>query len=43
MSKTADELFREQEKRVLDAIALKKPDNVLVVFMLRFFLPNTPV
>jgi hypothetical protein len=31
MSKTPQELFREREKRVNDAIALKKPDRIPVI------------
>ncbi len=37
MSKTAEELYAEREKRVLDAIALKKPDRVPVVALFSFF------
>ncbi len=37
MSKTPQELYQEREKRVLDAIALKKPDRVPVVPMFGFF------
>ena len=37
MEKTPEELYREREKRVLDAIALKKPDRVPVVAMFSFF------
>ena len=37
MSKTAEELYREREKRVLDAIALRKPDRVPVMAMFSFF------
>src|SRR5512133_1551575 len=31
MSKSPEELFQEREKRILDAIALKKPDRVPVL------------
>ncbi len=37
MSKTTEELYREREKRVLDAIALTKPDRVPVVALFSFF------
>ena len=37
MSKTPEELYREREKRVLDAIALKKPDRVPVMAIFSFF------
>ena len=37
MSKTNQELYQEREKRVLDAIALKKPDRVPITVMFSFF------
>ncbi|MBA4395041.1 MAG: hypothetical protein C0407_15935, partial [Desulfobacca sp.] len=37
MSKTPEELYREREKRVLDAIALKVPDRVPVLVFYGFF------
>jgi uroporphyrinogen-III decarboxylase len=37
MSKTPEELYKEREKRVLDAIALRKPDRVPVMAMFSFF------
>ena len=37
MSKTPEDLYREREKRVLDAIALKKPDRVPVMALFSFF------
>lgn len=38
MPKTAEELFREREKRVLDTIALRKPDQVPVLPLFSFFV-----
>jgi uroporphyrinogen-III decarboxylase len=35
--KTPEELYAEREKRVLDAIALKKPDRVPIMVMFGFF------
>jgi uroporphyrinogen-III decarboxylase len=35
--KTAQELYAEREKRVTDAIALKKPDRVPIMVMFSFF------
>ncbi len=35
--KTPEELYREREKRVLDAIALKIPDRIPVMFFFGFF------
>jgi hypothetical protein len=32
MEKTPQELYQEREKRLLDVIALKKPDRVPIVF-----------
>ncbi|MCK5557168.1 MAG: hypothetical protein KAJ01_02240 [Candidatus Hydrogenedentes bacterium] len=37
MKKIAEELFREREKRVNDAIALKKPDRVPILAYFGFF------
>jgi hypothetical protein len=37
MDKTPEDLYREREKRVLDAIALRKPDRVPVVALLGSF------
>lgn len=37
MNKTSEELLKEREKRVLDAIALKKPDRVPIMVMFSFF------
>jgi uroporphyrinogen-III decarboxylase len=37
MNKTPDELYQEREKRVLDAIALRKPDRVPVVLETSYF------
>ena len=37
MAKTPEELHREREQRVLDAIALKKPDRVPVVLETSYF------
>ncbi|MCX8022305.1 MAG: hypothetical protein N2745_05980 [Syntrophorhabdaceae bacterium] len=37
MAKSPEELYREREKRVLDAIALKKPDRVPVFTKFGFF------
>lgn len=37
MAKTPEELYRERERRVLDAIALKKPDRVPVMAIFSFF------
>ncbi len=37
MAKTAQELYQEREKRVLDAIALKQPDRVPILAILSFF------
>ena len=37
MEKTAEELYREREKRVLDAVALEKPDRVPLMVMFSFF------
>ena len=33
MSKTSEEICREREKRVMDAIALGKPDRVPIVLL----------
>ena len=37
MDKTAQELYRERERRVLDAIALRKPDRVPILPLIGFF------
>jgi uroporphyrinogen-III decarboxylase len=37
MAKTPEELYKEREQRVLDAIALKKPDRVPVLAKFSFF------
>ena len=37
MAKTAKELYRERENRVLDAIALRKPDRVPIAVLFGFF------
>ncbi len=37
MGKSPRELYQEREKRVLDAIALKKPDRVPIMVMFGFF------
>ena len=37
MSKTSEDLYKEREKRVLDTIALKKPDRVPVVLEMSYF------
>jgi uroporphyrinogen-III decarboxylase len=37
MSRAPEELYREREKRVLDAIALKKPDRVPIMAIFSFF------
>ncbi|HVN95117.1 MAG TPA: uroporphyrinogen decarboxylase family protein [Syntrophorhabdaceae bacterium] len=37
MSKSSEELYAERERRVLDAIALKKPDRVPIMVMFGFF------
>lgn len=37
MGKTPEELYKEREKRVLDAIALKKPDRVPILTHFSFF------
>jgi uroporphyrinogen-III decarboxylase len=37
VAKTSEELYREREKRVLDAIALKVPDRVPIVVLFGFF------
>jgi uroporphyrinogen-III decarboxylase len=37
MSRLPDELYKEREKRVLDAIALRKPDRVPLMVMFSFF------
>ncbi|HVN97868.1 MAG TPA: uroporphyrinogen decarboxylase family protein [Syntrophorhabdaceae bacterium] len=37
MKKTPQELYREREKRVLDATQLKKPDRVPIMVMFGFF------
>ena len=37
MSKTAQELYEEREKRVTDVIALKKPDRIPVTASFSFF------
>ncbi|MGD0662283.1 MAG: uroporphyrinogen decarboxylase family protein [Syntrophorhabdales bacterium] len=38
MTKTAEELYQEREKRVLDAIALRKPDRVPILPLFSFFV-----
>ena len=38
MNKTPEELYQEREKRVLDAIALKKPDRVPILPLFSFFV-----
>jgi hypothetical protein len=38
MTKTPEELYQEREKRVLDAIALKKPDAVPILPFFSFFV-----
>lgn len=38
MSKTPEELFQEREKRVLDAVALRKPDRVPILPLFSFFV-----
>ena len=40
MNKTPQELYQEREKRVLDAIALKKPDRVPIFSRFSFFSPK---
>ncbi len=42
MGLTPEELYKEREKRVLDAIALKKPDRIPIMPHFSFFLQNTP-
>jgi uroporphyrinogen-III decarboxylase len=37
MGKTSQELYQEREKRVLDVMALKKPDRVPIMVMFSFF------
>jgi uroporphyrinogen-III decarboxylase len=37
MSKTPQELYQEREKRVLDAMALRKPDRVPIAVLFGFF------
>ena len=37
MSESAEELFRQREKRVNDVIALKKPDRVPIMVLFGFF------
>ena len=37
MAKTSEELYRERERRVLDAIALKVPDRIPILVMFGFF------
>jgi uroporphyrinogen-III decarboxylase len=37
MNKTPEELYKEREQRVLDAIALRKPDRVPMLFMVGFY------
>ena len=37
MAKTPEELYQEREKRVLDAIALRKPDRVPIAVLFGFF------
>jgi uroporphyrinogen-III decarboxylase len=37
MSKTPEELYQEREKRVMDAMALKKPDRVPIMPVFGFF------
>ena len=37
MAETPQELYREREKRVLDAIALRKPDRVPILVLFGFF------
>jgi uroporphyrinogen-III decarboxylase len=37
MNRTSEELYKEREKRVLDAIALKKPDRVPILVLFGFF------
>ncbi|HVN23318.1 MAG TPA: uroporphyrinogen decarboxylase family protein [Syntrophorhabdales bacterium] len=37
MAKTAEELYQEREKRVMDAIALRKPDRVPIMVLFGFF------
>ncbi|MBN2402989.1 MAG: hypothetical protein JXN64_11400 [Spirochaetes bacterium] len=37
MSKTPEMLYNEREKRVLDVIALKKPDRIPIMVMFSFF------
>ncbi len=37
MGKTAEELYNEREKRVMDAIALRKPDRVPIMALFGFF------
>jgi hypothetical protein len=37
MGKTSEELYKEREKRVLDVMALRKPDRVPIMVMFSFF------
>jgi hypothetical protein len=37
MNKTPQELYQEREKRVMDAMALKKPDRVPIMPVFGFF------
>jgi uroporphyrinogen-III decarboxylase len=37
MAKTVEELYKEREKRVLDAIALRKPDRIPIEVLFGFF------
>ena len=40
MAKTALELYQEREKRVLDAVALRKPDRVPILPLFSFFVAH---